>query len=309
MASHRYEIGVGLLLLTAGAAAAFMALQVGALDAWGQDRIRLTVPMVDAAGLKAADEVTIAGVSVGQIEALGVDGSRAVATLSVDRAAGIRADAVVRVRQRSLLGEKYLEVEPGSGAPLDDGGQLAPVGPQMEIDEVIAAIAPVLQALDPEDVALALDALGRAIAEDPDRVGRMLANADRLVANAATASDELPSLLEDGRAAMSQVRSTTGSASRALAAVEARAGEARSVIARADNVLGQVESADPGALVTDSRAAVADVREVVATLDGSTGDLQGILDTLSEIDREELVRMLREEGVLIRLFPKKQRKE
>ncbi len=309
MASHRYEIGVGLLLLTAGAAAAFMALQVGALDAWGQDRIRLTVPMVDAAGLKEADEVTIAGVSVGQIESLGVDGSLAIATLTVDRAAGIRADAVIRVRQRSLLGEKYLEVEPGSGAPLEDGGTLPAVGPQLEIDEVIAAIAPILQALDPEDVAAALDALGTALAEDPERLGRMLANADRLVANAATASDELPALMADGRAAMSQVRGTTGSANRALAAVEARAGEARSVIARADTVLGQVEAADPGALVTDSRAAVADVRKVVATLDGSTGDLQGILDTLSEFDREMLVEMLREEGVLIRLFPKKNKEK
>jgi phospholipid/cholesterol/gamma-HCH transport system substrate-binding protein len=303
MASVRNELGVGCLMLAAAAVTAFLALKMGALGGLGHSSVHVTVALADAAGLKADAPVSVAGVAVGSVESLRAEGDHAEVGLALDADAALYRDAHLRVRAASLLGEKYLEIEPGTpeAGRVQDGDVLPAVGPQIEIDELVGALGPVLAAIDPEDLGKAIAALARALEEDPDRLSRMLANADTALGNAATASADLP-------AAVSELRSTMSGARGTLGGVDARIAEVRPVIARADGILAGVERADPGALVGEVRTAVGETRSVVATLDASGKDLAVILDNLSEIDRAELERMLREEGVLIRLFPKKAKK-
>jgi phospholipid/cholesterol/gamma-HCH transport system substrate-binding protein len=306
MAVGRNEVGVGCLLVAAAGVAAFLALQVGALSFLVQDRVHVHVSVADAAGLTVGAAVSVAGVGVGQVESLEVRDGLAWVGLGVDRGAQLGQQTQLRVRARSLLGEKYLEVVPGpAGAPLNDGDALPPVGEQVEIDELVQAFGPVLAALDPDDLARAVTALADALQEDPERISRMLAHADTALANAAVASEALPGLLTDGKAALSDARGTLGAARGTLAVVGQRADAAGPVITRADALLQEVAAAGPGALVSEARGAVTDARGVLHTIDDASGRLDAILDGLSEIDRAELERMMREEGVLIRFRPRK----
>ena len=58
---------------------------------------------------------------------------------------------------------------------------------------------------------------------------------------------------------------------------------------------------DAQMLIQELREAVAEGRTLLTTLDSSSETLVKVLDNLSEIDKVELRRLLREEGILVRL--------
>ena len=95
--------------------------------------------------VKEAD-VRMAGVNVGRVKGkdLAPGGNRTIAEIEIDhRFAPIKRDARVTLRQKSLLGETYVELAPGSrDAPdLPDGGLLARshVRGTVELDEIFSA--------------------------------------------------------------------------------------------------------------------------------------------------------------------------
>lgn len=294
--SRRHEIGVGCLLIVALGLTAGMALQIGALSGFGST-VDVTVPLPDAAGLQAGAVVAVVGVQVGTVERLELAGDRAVAHLALQPDAGLRRDARVRVRARSLLGEKYLELTPVSAdAPLlQDGDALAAAGPQVEIDELVEALGPLVGALDPEVVRAVAGALADALREDPERLARMLDDAERLLSNAAEASDELPALIAETRSTLTQARAAVG-------VLDARAREAGPVLARADRALERIEAASqplPEA-VAEAREAIAQARGVLGKLDGAADDLGETVEGLDWLDREGVVEVLRDEGIRVR---------
>ncbi len=53
--------------------------------------------------------------------------------------------------------------------------------------------------------------------------------------------------------------------------------------------------------IDDARAAITDARELIASLDDSRELIDRVLQNLEEIDKWELRRLLREEGILVRM--------
>jgi phospholipid/cholesterol/gamma-HCH transport system substrate-binding protein len=300
--SRREELGVGVLILGALAVLVWMAVRIGALSGFA-DTVDVRLRLGDAAGLQAGSVVSVAGVPVGRVESLGVEQGRAVAVLALQPGAGVRRDVDARVRARSLLGEKYVQLTPRSAgaALLVDGDAIDVSGEQVEVDEVLSALAPVLRAVDPEALAKALAAVAEAVAEDPARVSRMLADAEILLDSGAATAERLPGLVD-------RVQGTLGRVDRAADSASARLAEARAPVDRADRLLAEAEAAGVGEAVREARAALVEVRDVASDagdllgdLDGLDGDLRRVLANLAEIDKWEMRRLLREEGILIRI--------
>jgi phospholipid/cholesterol/gamma-HCH transport system substrate-binding protein len=295
--SKKHEIGVGVLVLVAGGLLAYMSMQVGALRGLG-DKVELTVELTDAAGLSDGAAVRIAGVQVGQVQTMGVQHDKAIIEISVNTDAQIREDASVQVRARSILGEKYLEISPRTedAELLTDGGRLTVVRPQTEIDELVNSLGPLVAAMDAEAVGEAMDHLAQALQDDPDRLARMLQDLDTVLANSASASQELPSTIQETRATLTQIRSTAARTKPLLAKSEA-------IIDKLDGAADSVPeiTEDVRLLVKDTRAMVADTRTTMQRVERMSGDMEIILKNFKEIDRWELRRLLREEGILLRL--------
>ncbi|MGA2321375.1 MAG: MlaD family protein [Solirubrobacteraceae bacterium] len=109
---------------------------------------RLTVAFPRTLALAEQSDVRISGVDVGHVIALklGKDG-RTHATLEVaGRYAPIRANMHAILRQKTLLGETYVQLIPEgrSGPFLPDEGQLAnsQVEPQVTLDDILSAFDP-----------------------------------------------------------------------------------------------------------------------------------------------------------------------
>ena len=124
--AQRQDIAVGCLLVVALGAAAVMATFAGAFRG-GWSTIEVTVPAADVAGLQQSADVAVVGIRVGRVERLELKRDQALVHLRLDPDADLRQDTTARIRARSVLGEKYLELVPHDpDAPLlRDGDVLA----------------------------------------------------------------------------------------------------------------------------------------------------------------------------------------
>lgn len=110
----RRALLITLLVLVAGAATTF------AVTASGADDQRYTVVLDNAFGLTSGADLKSSGVKVGKVTALDVQRStaRALATITIDKPefAGFRKDVFCEVKPQSLIGEYYLDCDPGKSA-------------------------------------------------------------------------------------------------------------------------------------------------------------------------------------------------
>ncbi|MCW3066793.1 MAG: hypothetical protein JWN32_3965, partial [Solirubrobacterales bacterium] len=137
------------LILPAGFALACVVLTLvvyhvfgGALPLEAQG-YRVSIPLPQAANLVPGSGVQIAGVKVGKVVSVRRDGSAARATVELQsRFAPLRSGATAIARTKTLLGEGYIELAPGSRrAPaIPDGGRLAAsrVRSSVQLDEFLS---------------------------------------------------------------------------------------------------------------------------------------------------------------------------
>ncbi len=294
--NRRHEMGVGILLLVGLAIFSFLAVQV---DAFHVDRgtIRLYALLDNAAGLNEGAVVAVAGVDVGRITALAVEGAQARVDLVLDDEIEPRQDAILKIRARSVLGEKYLELDPGSPTSplLLDGERISRTQGQVELDQMVTSMGPLLDAANPGALAEAIDHLSRLVNEDPQRLETISSDAQALLHNLRVASESAPGLVKQADAT--------------LARISAMVEETEPLLARTDHLLRQVEGLMepldaaaqdlPGA--TDELTIVLrDTRQILQVVNASSRDLAQVLANLKEIDKWELRRLLREEGVFLR---------
>jgi len=114
---------------------------------------RVQVALPDAQQLANQADVRVAGVSVGKVvsKQLDASGSRTVATLELDpRFSPLRSDAHAILRQKTLLGENYVELTPGTHATkaVPDGGRLPDgnTAPAVTLDQIFGAFDPTTRA-------------------------------------------------------------------------------------------------------------------------------------------------------------------
>src|SRR5947209_4642481 len=109
----------------------------------GLTEYRLVVPLDSADGLYPGSDVLIAGAHAGSVRDISLDGSQTLVTIAVDDAyAPVHRDATVTVRPKSLLGEKYVALDPGRSDTLPSGSQLpnTQVARAVELQDVVNSL-------------------------------------------------------------------------------------------------------------------------------------------------------------------------
>ncbi len=316
MKRFRNEIGVGCLLLAALAALLYMSFRVGALKSLG-DTVVVEALFDDAAGLVEDGDVRLAGVRVGGVRSLSVEDGRCLATLVIRRDAGVREDVVAHVRARSVLGEKYVALLPQSDTAelLDDGDRITDTAIPYEIDQMVTALGPLLQQVDPEDMAAIMSAVADLAREGELETGGLIAEAEKLLKNLNEVAEVAPEIKEDLPVIVRNVRAASerlpGSIDRMNSTMDRLDGALADVEVLLDRLDESTE--DLPATMEDARAIAAELRGVSETLGASDQDMADILedmatilDSLSAFDEPTIRRMLQEEGLRVRLKPLKQ---
>ncbi|WP_243790144.1 MCE family protein [Saccharopolyspora gloriosae] len=116
-----------------------------------------TARFTDATALNEGDEVRISGVKVGQIENIKVvDRRLAEVEFNVSQRK-LPKSVRATLKYRNLVGQRYLALEQGAGAPNDylpAGGTipLAQTKPALDLTVLLGGFKPLFQALSPDDV-------------------------------------------------------------------------------------------------------------------------------------------------------------
>src|SRR5829696_6524543 len=110
---------------------------------------RVKAPFPEATTLAQEADVRISGVKVGEVKTKDLDrtGNATTVTMEIEpEYAPLPVDTQAILRQKTLLGETYVELTPGtrSGPKIDDGGSLARgrIGDTVELDEIFRSFDP-----------------------------------------------------------------------------------------------------------------------------------------------------------------------
>ncbi len=127
MAKLSVEAKVGLFVLLGLVLFAILSVQVGGFR-WLTDRgYRISVVVPNASGIDEKTVVEIAGIKVGEVEAIRLEDSQARIIMRIRDGVRIPVDSQVAIKTRGLLGAKYIEIIPGNahreGPPVGGSGQ------------------------------------------------------------------------------------------------------------------------------------------------------------------------------------------
>ncbi|NKQ57753.1 MCE family protein [Amycolatopsis sp. K13G38] len=150
----------GITLLVVSLAVAFNANRLPLIG----DGPLYHAEFADASGLAAGQEVRIAGIKVGSVSAVQLDGDHVVADFHVKNATfGTATKASIEIK--TLLGEHYLALEPAGPGAVDEGGTipLARTSVPLNIVPATQQLTEQNNAIDTQRVAQAFDALSSAL--------------------------------------------------------------------------------------------------------------------------------------------------
>jgi phospholipid/cholesterol/gamma-HCH transport system substrate-binding protein len=168
---------------------------------------QITIAFPRALALAEQSDVRISGVEVGHVVALKVNKQgRTAATLEIDsKYAPIRANMHAILRQKTLLGETYVQLIPqGPGRPLPDGGQLSnsQVEPSVTLDAILSLLTPKTRG----DFKVWMQSLAAGITGRGEQINAGFAAAQPFVQHA----NQLTSLLADQEGALTELIKNTG---------------------------------------------------------------------------------------------------
>ena len=302
---------VGLLLVIALLAFAYMFGTMSSSVFRDGQGYRVYALLDDATGLSPQSRVMMAGISVGEVEAIALEGQRARVTVRLRRDIELRegieertADgqtvwlngAVLSKKSASLLGDYYLELSPGiDGRVLVDGDRIRNVSMPLSVDDLLVqmnTLAASLQRIsgDVEQITGEM----RNVFGDPETTSNLLEIIEHV--NGMTASlnritndnqDSLRTIFRNVEQVSEDVRAFTGRSARS---VESILEDVSVVTTELRHIMG---------------ASSADVQQGIGTMTGTMASLQLALDNLnySLANVQEITdRMVDGEGTIGRLL-------
>ncbi|SKG69351.1 Putative MCE family protein [Mycobacteroides abscessus subsp. bolletii] len=116
-----------------------------------------TAVVSDAFGLRAGDDVRIAGVRVGRVESVDLDGDVARIAFLVQNDQRLYGNTVASVTYQNIIGQRYLGLSLGKTGSTDvlPAGSVIPLErtvPSFDVGKVLNGYAPLFSTLDPQQV-------------------------------------------------------------------------------------------------------------------------------------------------------------
>ena len=142
MKRFNLEISVGFFLLLGILCLAYISINLGQMELFGVKGYRIYAIFDKIGGVKSGSVVEIAGVKVGKVENIGLDGYQAKLVLKIDKGIKIQDDSIASIKTKGLIGEKYVQIAPGgSDKFVEPGGKIRETESAIDIEELISKYA------------------------------------------------------------------------------------------------------------------------------------------------------------------------
>ncbi len=156
-----------------------------------------TAAFTEAGGLKVDDPVRIAGVRVGKVQAIELEGDHVKVTFRVKTDSPFGPETGAAIRVNTLLGAMYLALEPAGDGQLAEGKQI-PVertSSPYDVVEAFSGLAQTADQIDTDQLAESLTTLSDLTRNTPEEFKAALSGVSRLSSNIADKNERINLLL------------------------------------------------------------------------------------------------------------------
>jgi phospholipid/cholesterol/gamma-HCH transport system substrate-binding protein len=231
----------------------------------------------EAGGLKAGDDVRVAGVKVGKVRAVELEDGHVRVDFRVDRGTELGRQTSASVRIKTILGQKFLMLEPAGKGELDEEIPLSRTTPAYDVVEAFSDLSDTAARIDTEQLADALDTVATTFRDSPEEVRAAIEGLGRISRTVASRDRQLRELLDhaDG---VTQVLAD-------------RDAELVALLSDGDLLLKELRARREAVhtllvnTVTLSRQLTGLVRENRTAIRPALANLRGVLDVLKENQR------------------------
>jgi phospholipid/cholesterol/gamma-HCH transport system substrate-binding protein len=151
----------------------------------------------ESGGLKANDEVRVAGVRVGKVQEVDLDGDHVRVEFTVERGVDFGNETGAGIRVKTLLGAMYLSLVPNGTGQLEEGAEI-PVSrttSPYDVVEAFSGLADTSERIDTKQLATSLDTLSALMKNTPEEFQGALQGMSALSQNIAARDEQLNELL------------------------------------------------------------------------------------------------------------------
>ena len=194
---ERSPVLIGIISILAITAATIFAFSINKIPAL-KSAFKISAEFKDAAGLTAENQVRVAGIKVGTVSEIELDGDRVVVTMEIDNGTQIPKGAFAEIKLATILGTKFVDIEAKGGGPyLEDGDSipLEDTAIPYEIYQASNQGTNLLEDLDGPALNDALVQLTKLIDTSKEELGEALAGLNELGAGLNDKEEDIRSLL------------------------------------------------------------------------------------------------------------------
>jgi phospholipid/cholesterol/gamma-HCH transport system substrate-binding protein len=153
----------------------------------------------ESGGLKANDEVRIAGVRVGKVESVALDGGHVKVTFRVKTDSGFGARTAAAIRIKTLLGAMYLALQPAGSGQLAAGSEIpeSRTTSPYDVVDAFSGLAQTSEQINTDQLAKSFTTLADLTRNTPAAFRGALDGVARLSGNVAARDAKINSLLQN----------------------------------------------------------------------------------------------------------------
>ena len=151
----------------------------------------------EAGGLKPNDEVRIAGVRVGKVKSVDLEGDHVRVQFLVDSGADFGGSTGAAIKVKTLLGAMYLSLEPAGSGQLREGAEIpqSRTTSPYDVVQAFSGLAERSERIDTDQLAKSLNTMASLTENTPKEFRSALTGLSSLSQNIAARDDQLNTLL------------------------------------------------------------------------------------------------------------------
>ncbi|WP_300641361.1 MCE family protein [Nocardioides sp.] len=153
----------------------------------------------EAGGVKVGDEVRIAGVRVGAVESIELDGNQVRVGFRIKTESQFGPTSRADLKVKTLLGDMFLAIEPAGSGQMEEGATIPRerTSSPYDVVEAFEGLAETAGDIDTDQLAQSLTVLADLTRNTPEEFQGALEGVSALSANVAEKNDQINSLLQN----------------------------------------------------------------------------------------------------------------
>jgi phospholipid/cholesterol/gamma-HCH transport system substrate-binding protein len=144
MKKYEKETVVGIFVVVGLLCLGYMTVKLGKVSLFGDESYSLYARFSSVSGLRVGNSVDMIGLEIGRVAGFTMDQEDLVvlAELKIRQGVKVYDDAIASIKTAGLIGDKYVQIDPGGGGDLlKPGGTITETEAPVDIGDLISKYA------------------------------------------------------------------------------------------------------------------------------------------------------------------------